>query len=262
MSLYHEVHGSPVGRDLVLLHGWSVNLGIWDTVVPLLVPYFRVITIDLPGHGRSPWDPKSLTPAAQAWRVHETLASLTERCTLLGWSLGGQVAIDLAAALPSGIERLVLVAVTPKFLEAPGWRCGTPRPLLARLTHQLHAESARAVSGFLTLAARGSAPQTAHRTRVRLERALITHGWPRAEALTAGLARLRDGDLRPALPLVRMPVLAVAGRHDRFIRRAAVRRLARALPEGRYVEIAGAGHAPFLSNPRVFTRLLREFVRD
>ena len=68
-ALYHEVHGSEGGQDVVLLHGWSLNLRVWDGLVRQLVPRFRVIAIDLPGHGRSDWDPRASTPAAQAWRV-------------------------------------------------------------------------------------------------------------------------------------------------------------------------------------------------
>jgi pimeloyl-[acyl-carrier protein] methyl ester esterase len=244
----------------VLLHGWSLNLRVWDGLVRLLAPRFRVIAIDLPGHGRSDWDPRASTPAAHAWRVHETLAPITDRYTLLGWSLGGQLALDLAAALPAGVERLVLIATTPKFLKSPTWRCGTPRPLLARLVHRLHSESERAVSDFLALLASGSAPGTAARVLSKLREALRTHGAARPEALTAGLARLRDGDLRATLPKVRVPALVVAGQRDRIIRATAVRALAHALPDAHYVEVAGAAHAPFLSHPLQFARQLSGFL--
>ena len=259
-ALYHEVHGSGEEGDVVLLHGWSLNLRVWDGLVRVLAPRFRVIAIDLPGHGRSEWDPRASTPAAQAWRVHETLAPLTERYALLGWSLGGQLALDLAAALPVGIERLALIATTPRFLKSGNWRCGTPRPLLARLVHRLHSEGERAVSDFLALLASGSAPGTRARVLSKLRAALRVHGAACPEALTAGLARLRDGDLRSALPMVRMPALVIAGQRDRIIRPTAVRALAHALPDARYVEIAGAAHAPFLSHPVQFARALNGFL--
>jgi pimeloyl-[acyl-carrier protein] methyl ester esterase len=192
--------------------------------------------------------------------VHETLAPLTERYTLLGWSLGGQLALDLAAALPASVERLALIATTPKFLKSPTWRCGTPRPLLARLIHRLHSEGERAVSDFLALLVRGSAPGTAARVLAKLRAALRTHGAACPEALSAGLARLRDGDLRPALRRVQAPALVVAGEHDRIIRPTAVRALAHALPQAQYAEIAGAAHAPFLSHPVQFLRRLDGFL--
>jgi pimeloyl-[acyl-carrier protein] methyl ester esterase len=259
-ALYHEVHGKEGGQDVVLLHGWSLNLRVWDGLVRELAPRFRLIAIDLPGHGRSDWDPRATTPAAQAWRVHETLAPLTERYALLGWSLGGQLALDLAAALPAGIERLALIATTPKFLAGPNWRCGTPRPLLARLAHRLHSEGERAVNDFLALQVRGSAPRTAARVLAKLRAALSTHGAARPEALMSGLVRLRDGDMRPALPMVRVPALVMAGQRDRIIRPAASRALAAALPQARYVEVAGAAHAPFLSHPGQFVRQLAGFL--
>ncbi len=259
-ALYHEVCGSGTEGDVVLLHGWSLNLRVWDGLVRLLAPRFRVIAIDLPGHGRSDWDPRASTPAAQAWRVHETLVPITERYALVGWSLGGQLAIDLAAALPAGVERLALIATTPRFLKSATWRCGTRRALLARLVNRLHSERERAVSDFLALLASGSAPRTVARVLARLRGALRSQGTACPEALTAGLARLRDGDLRAALPMVRVPALVVAGQRDRIIRPAAVRALAHALPDARYLEVAGAAHAPFLSHPVQFARELSGFL--
>src|SRR5438093_11316558 len=158
-ALYFEVRGR--GPDLVLLHGWGLNLRVWDELGAALARRFRVIAIDLPGHGKSDWDSRASTPAAQAWRVHETLAPLTRRYALLGWSLGGQLALDLAAALPSGIERLALIATTPRFLAGPDWRCGTAPALLARLERQLREDSGRTVREFLKLQVRGVAPRTA-----------------------------------------------------------------------------------------------------
>src|SRR5439155_22833894 len=129
----------------VLWLGWERTLRVWYGLGGALTARFRVISIDLPGHGRSDWDASAGTPAAQAWRVHETLAPLTRRYALLGWSLGGQLALDLAAALPSRIERLALIATTPRFLAGPDCRCGAAPALLARPQRQLREESGRPV---------------------------------------------------------------------------------------------------------------------
>src|SRR6202048_1262981 len=248
------------GRDLVLLHGWGLNLRVWDELAGALAQRFRVIAIDLPGHGKSDWDGRASTPAAQAWRVHETLAPLTQRYALLGWSLGGQVALALTAAMPAGVERLALVATTPKFLAAAGWRCGTAPALLRKLEKQLQADCGRTVREVLALQVRGSAPRTAARVLATLRHALAVHGAACPEALAQGLARLREGDLRAALPLVRVPALVIAGRLDRITRAAAGRALAAALPQARYVEFARAAHAPFLSRPERFAPPLAEFL--
>jgi pimeloyl-[acyl-carrier protein] methyl ester esterase len=259
-ALHAEVTGQG-RRDLVLLHGWGMNLRVWDALAAALARRFRVIAIDLPGHGRSDWDATASHPAAQVFRVHETLSSLTTRYHLLGWSLGGQFALDLAAALPAAMERLVLVATTPRFLAGPDWRCGLKAAALDKLAAGVRSDPAQAVGGFLKLQVRGLAPRTAARVRGEVHEALARGGTARPEALAWGLERLRIGDLRSQLAQVKKPALVIAGRDDRITPPAASRALAAALPKGRYHSLAGAGHLPFLSHPERFANLLRGFLR-
>jgi pimeloyl-[acyl-carrier protein] methyl ester esterase len=141
-NLYFEARGQ--GPDLVLLHGWGLNLRVWDGLAGQLEKRFRLIAMDLPGHGRSEWNPNARTPAEQAWRVHATLASVSERYSLLGWSLGGQIALDLAAAMPGQVERLALVATTPRFAASADWPYGMPP---SSLELQAHGERVPRASG-------------------------------------------------------------------------------------------------------------------
>lgn len=248
-------------RDLVLLHGWGMNLRVWDELAWTLARRFRLIAIDLPGHGLSDWDGAACTPAAQTFRVHETLAPLTTRYHLLGWSLGGQFALDLAAAMPAGVERLILVATTPRFLAGPGWRSGLKAAALERLAAQVRADPAQAVSGFLNSQVRGLAPRTARRVLERLRTALERGGAAHPQALAWGLERLRLGDLRPQLSQVRAPTLVVAGQVDRITPPQGSKALAEALPKGRFRQLRGAGHVPFLSHRERFLAALDGFLR-
>lgn len=246
------------GPDLVLLHGWGLNLRVWDRLTEALCDSFRVIAVDLPGHGRSDWSASAGTPAAQAWRVLDTLAPISDRYSLLGWSLGGQIALDLAAAMPARVEHLVLVAATPRFAAAPDWPYGAEPETLERLATQLRTDYRRTVSDFLDLQVRGSSESA--EVLAHLRAALFEHGEAQPEALAAGLELLRNTDLRPTLSLVRAPALVVAGQYDRVTRPAASRALAEALPNAKYVELRRAAHAPFLSHSAEFTRLMREFL--
>jgi len=261
VSALHAVVTGKGRRDLVLLHGWGMNLRVWDGLAAALAQRFRAIAIDLPGHGASDWDAAAPHPAAQVFRVHETLSQLTTRYHLLGWSLGGQFALDLAGALPAAVERLVLVATTPRFLHGPEWRCGLKEAALDKLAAEVGADPAQAVNGFLRLQLRGLAPRTAGRVRGELHEALARGGAAVPEALAWGLERLRVGDLRSQLAQVKKPALVIAGRDDRITPPAASRALAAALPKGRYRSLAGAGHVPFLSHPQAFANLLRGFLR-
>ena len=259
-ALNAEVSGRG-RRDLVLLHGWGMNSRVWDPLVEALERRFRLIAIDLPGHGGSDWDIGAQMPAAQAFRIHETLAPLTTRYHLLGWSLGGQFALDLAAAMPAAIERLVLVNTSPRFLATRGWPFGTAPLLLDRLAERVRADPQCAVDEFLKLQVRGTPPRTATRVLRTLRESLHRHGTAAPAALAKGLEQLREGDLRPALTQVRVPALMICGRHDRIVRPAASRALA-ALAGARCVEFETAAHAPFLSHPRRFAQLVREFLLE
>jgi pimeloyl-[acyl-carrier protein] methyl ester esterase len=256
-ELYVEVNGS--GPDLVLLHGWGLNVRVWDGLVEELCNRFRMIAVDLPGHGRSGWGAGQGTPAEQAWLIHSTLASVSNRYSLLGWSLGGQIALDLAAAMPGQVDRLVLVAATPRFAQSPDWPYGMPPSALTKLATQLRQDYRQTVSDFLELQVRGSLEGSS--VLEQLRKALFIHGEAQPDALEAGLNTLATSDLRPTLSHVRAPALVIGGQNDRITAPAASRALAQALPDAIYVEMRRAAHAPFLSHKREFAELVDRFLR-
>lgn len=256
-QLYVEVNGK--GPDLVLLHGWGLNVRVWDGLVGELSNRFRLIAVDLPGHGKSTWTPGRNTPAEQAWLLHSTLAPLSTRYSLLGWSLGGQIALDLAAAMPAQIEKLVLVATTPRFTTAPGWPYGMKLEAITKMATQLREDYRQTVNDFLELQVRGSADRIA--VIEQLRKALFIHGEALPEALEAGLNTLATSDLRPTLAHVRTPTLVIAGQNDRITAPGASKVLAATLPDARYEELRRAAHAPFLSHRKVFVAVLEPFLR-
>lgn len=267
-GLYTEVRGS--GPTLALLHGWGLNLRVWDGLAAALAERFRVIAVDLPGHGRSAWLPDRSSLASQAEQIHETVSAIEQTYSLIGWSLGGQIALRLAAAAASGgvhpnmaapsIERLALVAATPRFSAAPDWPHGAAPQRLASQAADLRTDYRRTVSDFLELQVRGSAGGEAALAQLRA--ALFDHGEARPDALARGLELLRETDLRPLLGSITQPALVIAGQYDRVTHPAASRALAEALPDARYVEIRRAAHAPFLSHLPQVSSLLTEFLTE
>lgn len=255
MALYRNALGS--GPDLVLLHGWGLHGGIFAGLARTLSASQRVTCIDLPGHGRSPFEPPfhdldSLVAAVEP--------ALPAECTLLGWSLGGMVALRLAAARHPRVRRLVLVATTPRFVAAPDWPHGLEHAVVEDFARQL-AEDHRGVLGhFLTLQARGDERQ---RALVRDLRAIVAaRPEPLPVALAAGLRVLRESDLRAEAAPVEVPTLVVGGEYDRLTRPGAALDLARRIPGARHVSLPGASHAPFLSHPGEFLRTLEAFLGE
>ena len=279
--LYTEVHGS--GPALVLLHGWGLNVRVWDGLVAALCDRFRIIAIDLPGHGRSEWLPERSSLEEQAAQVRETVAAIAEEYSLLGWSLGGQIAMQLAAtqrsadarrpSVTEAVRRLVLIAATPRLVAGPDWPHGAPPERLSAQAEGLRTDYRRTVSDFLELQVRGSAGGA--EALERLQAALFAHGESpdrtstepaenpgHVAALARGLELLRDTDLRPLLSRITLPSLVIAGQYDRVTLPAASHALADSLPNARYVEIRRAAHEPFLSHLTELSALLSDFLRQ
>ena len=117
------VHIETVGRGapLIMLHGWAMHSGLWTPLLSPLTNHFQLHLVDLPGHGHSgAVEPYTLDEITGA--VARALDTVRSPLTLLGWSLGGAVALAWALAAPSRIARLILTGTTPCFVQRPTCR--------------------------------------------------------------------------------------------------------------------------------------------
>lgn len=110
ISLYVETHGS--GRPLVLLHGGLMSGEMFAPILPVLTETRQVITVDLQGHGRTADVDRPITLESMADDIAALIEHLDlDRPDLVGYSLGGGVALHVAAKHPDSISRLVLASV-------------------------------------------------------------------------------------------------------------------------------------------------------
>lgn len=250
MSLHVRVQGQ--GPDVVLLHGWAMHSGVFDDLLPSLTNDYRVHCIDLPGHGLSTYqhEMRSLQQLADAVQSYVPINSI-----VLGWSLGGQVALQLAQQMQ--LQALVLVSTTPKFVADTEWSAGMPQVIFDQFFTRLHQNHLRTVQDFLTLQVRGDVQAT--ETLSHLKEGLL-HYPPVAEALYDGLSILRDTDLRAALPTTQIPSLVISGEYDRITHPAAGEYLAHTMSQAKFALCNRAGHAPFISHQQWFVKQLQEFI--
>jgi pimeloyl-[acyl-carrier protein] methyl ester esterase len=241
VTLHVDIRGE--GPDLVLLHGWALHGGMWGPWLDRLAGHARLHLLDLPGHGRSQWPVPTHDLGALARAV---FARIPRGAAVLGWSLGGMLALELARRHPRHLRALILMATTPKFLAAPDWEHGMQPAVLDEFTRDLARDYRRTVQNFLALQTRGD--EHALETLRALRGKLASHGEPDPRALAAGLEILRTADLRDALPRLAVPALVIAGEHDRLTPPGAGRELAAQLPMARFQLVARSGHAPFLSH--------------
>jgi pimeloyl-[acyl-carrier protein] methyl ester esterase len=239
---------------LACLHGWGMNLAVFDALRDAL-PDVESHAIDLPGHGRSAWNPARADFESQ---LEDVCAALPARSVLLGWSLGGKLAMEIARRDPHRVAALVLVSSTPRFAQSADWPHGMNAGELEAFCSLVDRDWRQTLSDFVWLQLRGS--RNAEATQQRVEEALATHGAPHPDALRGGLDLLGREDLRSRVPLIAQPTLAIAGQNDRVTPPGATRWIAEALPDARFAQIARAGHASFISHPGEFVELIRPFL--
>ena len=255
------------GPALLLVHGWAMHGGVFAPLVRELSARFRVITVDLPGHGgsRASALPLALDGVADALmdviRSTHGAAIGTEaastRAIVLGWSLGGLFAIRLAARYPQAVRGLAMIAASPRFVQAPDWPAGMDPRVFEAFGDELARDYRGTLDRFLMLEAQGSAHL---REELRFLRdAVYARGEPAPHALREGLALLQQGDLRGTLPGLPMPSLWLAGRRDRLVSPQAMRDAAGLAPDASVQVFEHAGHAPFLTEPDAVAEALTAF---
>lgn len=254
-KLYVEAAGA--GPPLVLLHGFALHGGLFAPIVPTLARRHRVYVVDLPGHGHSapafPWTLDALAAAVAA-----QVKSLGGPATVLGWSLGGMVALRLARAHPALVDTLVLACTTPSFVAREGWPHAIAADTLARFGDELAASYRLTLQRFLTLQVQGS--ERGRATLAALREALFARSAPSRETLAAALDLLAATDLRGEADAVAVPTLVVTGQRDALTPAAAGAWLASVMPDARHVDVGGAAHAPFLSHGDEFVAALDVFL--
>jgi pimeloyl-[acyl-carrier protein] methyl ester esterase len=267
---YQELGAGP---PVVLVHGWSLSSAVFADVAAALGRRHRVIAPDLRGHGGS--DPAPFTLADLAQDLGLLLERLDlGRAALLGWSLGGQVALAALAGKRRSVgperpdtpdardrvTRLILVSSTPRFTAGDGWPHGLPAQHLAVLAHRVRRDPARTLARFFDDLLAPDERDPALRARAGAVRAGIP--LPDPAAAQAGLDVLAATDLRPVLAGTSLPTLVVHGEADPICPAGAGRALAASIPGARLALLPGAGHVPFLSRPDAFAAALDPFLAE
>ena len=248
------------GPPLVMLHGWSLSGSVFHEVAAALAGDFQVFCPDLCGHGWS--DPgASCSLQSLADDLGDWLSSLDLPApALLGWSLGGQVAMQLAGQAPSSLGRLLLVSTTPCFCRKKDWPHGLPPAQVRSMGRQLQRAYLKTLGEFFDLQFADETPTAARRREILAFSARASR-LPQPDDCLATLNLLGTEDLRPAVSRLACPVLVMHGSRDRIIPWQAGRYLARTIAGARLQLLEGVGHAPFISRPRECVEIWRSFLK-
>ena len=243
------------GRDVFLIHGWCTTRRCWQPLVEILSRRYRLSCIDLPGHGDSINTGFSLSRPRDL--VDELIKLAPPGAAWVGWSLGGLLAQAAALQTPEHISTCAVLCMGARFIAAPDWPHGTPRPLLQEMRAALNRDPADTLKDFIEFQVTDS--EHGKQTLLKLEQLVSTPF--ELEEIVAGLDFLETMDLRAKLPTWPGRILFAAGEHDTICSPLMLKQSADLSPDSRYGLIPGAGHAPLLSHPQQLADLLDSFLR-
>jgi pimeloyl-[acyl-carrier protein] methyl ester esterase len=241
-KIHVEIIGQ--GQPLVMLHGWAMHSGVWRGFAEKLAQHWQIICLDLPGHGHS----EVVTPFSLE-NVGDALlqAIPVQHFILLGWSLGATVAMSMAERHPERVQKLIVLAGNPHFVQADDWP-GVKSEVLDAFIELLKTDVQQTLIRFLALQVNGLSHGKALLQSLKL--ALQACPPPQIATLQAGLDILKNSDLRQFIQENHLPVSLILGDKDTLIPLATSQALQRLNPNIGLHVLEGAGHAPFLSHPQ------------
>lgn len=247
------------GPAVVLIHAGIADRRMWHAQLAALRDRFRVLAPDLRGFGDSPPARGPFSPAADVLARMD--AAGIDRATLVGVSMGGEVALDIALTAPERVERLALVSTLAGSTEPSAqlvetWETG------GTAFEEGDLERAVAIEVETWLLGAGRSASDVDPAYLELATAMIRRTWERASSgLEVGEPEQLDPPRIERLGEIALPALLVAGDRDLPDVAASMDRLAAEIPGAvRAPTIPNCAHLPPLEQPEAFNRLLLAFL--
>lgn len=256
-KLYYETAGE--GKAVVLLHAGIVDSGMWGDQWGALAQRFRAIRYDMRGFGQSDALQESVSQRRELQRLLQQLG--IQRASLVGCSLGGEVALDFALEHPETVESLVLVSAVPSGFALQG---EPPQHILEMIEAMQQGEMERASDLQIRVAVDGPFrepeqvdPAVRQRATAMNRQALAGGGWPEAVEQIDPL----DPPAVGRLGEVRAPVLIMAGALDHPEILRAAEQMAAGIGGAQKVILADTAHLPNMEKPAEFNEAVNGFLQ-
>ncbi|ALE52059.1 alpha/beta hydrolase [Candidatus Thioglobus autotrophicus] len=225
--LYSNTIGT--GKDLVLLHGWGFNSELFNELVARYKSQYRITVIDLPGHGRS----SEVVGGLDEW-CNEIIKILPNNPILLGWSLGGLLAINIATKIR--ISQLILLASSPNFVQNEHWQFGIDADNFRQFSDTLQLNPSKGLKRFVSL-------QTQDKTQIKNLSRSIDALPASTTALNQGLEILLNTDLTQQFLALSIDKSIILGEKDTLVPSTIAHWYQQ---QGVDTTVLNSGHIPFL----------------
>ena len=226
-------------NHLVMLHGFGCDSRVFQSIGTKLSKDHDVIMVDLPGHGQTKEQFRSFHYSA-----YQLLGALgiylKEPFTLLGWSMGGQIALEMYKQKPELIRSLVLISSTPKFVASDDFEQGMNEAVFSKFKKGLKNDPKRTMDDFYSL-------MFAEKEEAgKYLPSLITQT-PSLTTLNECMESFEKFDERDILEDVNVPALILTGDSDKIVDMKASEYMSGKAKNSILKIFKGAGHAPHLT---------------
>lgn len=261
-ELYSEVKGT--GHNVVLLHGWGMHGGLWGKFNELLSNNYQTHTIDLPGFGFSKkveneFTLETITEVIEQYIKKHCIKDIGKPVSLIGWSLGGLITLNILKRKNVALNKVVLIATTPGFTKKQSWDKAMDQSVFNDFSHDLKTDYKQTLKRFLSLQTHGG---DLSRDDLReLNKKLNERGEPDIKALENGLKILSETDLRSEKQN-EIPVMIVLGEKDTLVPLSVGDEFEKMFLNLEKLTLDKTGHAPFISKPELCAEKIKNFINE
>ncbi len=254
---HYDIEGE--GDNLLFIHGWGVNKKIWRQQLKYFSKFYRVMSVDLPGHGKSSWEKIELKEIAEDLK-HLLGQMKFDDITIIGSSLGGLIALKFYELFPEEVQRMIFVGVMPKFSRSEDYPHGLDIEKMRKLGGQLESDYPAIVNIFFRSLFTKQERQT--RRFKWIQKFRRTDTVPMQRALLEYLDIMEKEDLRNVLKNARIPLQFINGREDEICNRETIKFLKKISPKSRFDFFEQCGHFPFLNKSYEFNQVMEDFLQQ
>lgn len=245
--------------NLVFIHGWGLNTTVFESISEKLANIFTISFIDLPGYG---YNVEQLAQCSFEELLEQLNEVITPNSVLLGWSLGGLIAMKYSLKYPKKLRGLITVCSSPCFTQQEvnskiEWE-GMPKRTLKAFNRILKPTNKDQICDkFLAIQAIGS-PSIRKDIRA-LKQVILKQPRPTYESLMFGLKLLEEVDLRDELNNLEIPSLHCFGNFDRLVPNS-VTNYWKKIKNANVELFEKSAHNPFLSEQEEFIKKIKDFI--
>ncbi|MFV1951035.1 MAG: alpha/beta fold hydrolase [Nitrospinota bacterium] len=259
VNIYYEIEGE--GRPILFLHGWSMSSSVWRYQKEDLSREFKVITLDLRGHGQSDKPGQEYNFDIFADDLNHVINTLAlSDLTIVGWSMASFILVRFFLRYPGQISALVFVGGTPKFVADKAYRHGQPIGTVTRLEQNLRRDYDNYIRDFCSRLFISDEDIDEERSK-EIWDLLFDERFPPPDYVSIStLKAIAREDIRDSLAMINLPTLILHGSLDKICPPGAAGYMAKNIPGAKKIILNGLGHAPFLTQPGVFNKCIKKFM--